>query len=225
VKGWEDVRAEVQLRIRRGEWPLGSMIPHEEQLAQTFGVARATVNRALRELAAQGVLERKRKGGTRVLAVPVRKATLDIPIIRAEVEAMGAIYSHRILARRMGEATMPPALRREDDDPALLLETLFLADALPYVYERRLLNTNLLPDLPDFEAISANEWLVTAVSYATGDISFSAANANPIEAKHLQVEIGAALFITDRITRDAVGRVITQVRLAHAPGYRRRTKM
>jgi GntR family transcriptional regulator, histidine utilization repressor len=225
VKGWEDVRAEVQRRIHAGEWALGSLIPNEEQLAQTFGVARATVSRALQDMAAKGVLDRRRKGGTRVLAVPVRKATLDIAVIRAEVEAMAMVYSHRVLSRQSGFAMMPSALRCDFDDPAVQLETLHLANGTPFVYEQRLLNAVLLPDLPDFETISANEWLVKTVTYATGSIAFSAANANLHEARHLAVDVGAALFITERTTRDSAGRVITQVRLAHAPGYRRRTRM
>jgi GntR family histidine utilization transcriptional repressor len=88
-KGWEDIRAEVLRRIRAREWHPGAQIPTEEDLAAEFGVARATVNRALRELATAGVLERRRKAGTRVAALPVRKATLDIPVIRQEIEARG----------------------------------------------------------------------------------------------------------------------------------------
>mgnify|MGYP000374306696 CR=1 FL=1 len=72
MAGWEDIRAEVLSRIRSKAWPLGTLIPGEEALAQEFGVARATVNRALSELARSGVLERKRKAGTRVAALPVR---------------------------------------------------------------------------------------------------------------------------------------------------------
>ena len=53
---------------RRRDWPPGALIPGEEALAQEFGVARATVNRALSELARAGVLERRRKAGTRVAA-------------------------------------------------------------------------------------------------------------------------------------------------------------
>ena len=83
MAGWEEIRAEVLARIRARAWPLGTLIPGEEALAAEFGVARATVNRALSELARAGVLERKRKAGTRVVALPVRKATLDIPVIRA----------------------------------------------------------------------------------------------------------------------------------------------
>ena len=49
--GWEDIRAEVLRRIRARDWPPGALIPGEEALAEEFGVARATVNRALRDLA------------------------------------------------------------------------------------------------------------------------------------------------------------------------------
>lgn len=213
MKGWEDIRAEVQARIRSGEWPLGSAIPNEEDLARTFGCARATVNRALRDLAAHGVLERKRKGGTRVLAIPVRKATLSIPVVRAEVEALGRVYSHQIIWEQMGQGNI------------LHLETLHMADAKPYAHEVRELCLDVLPPLPDLRAISINEWLVTTVSYATGEITFSATGADAGQAKALWVPTGTALFTTTRITRDGAGRVITRVLLAHSPGYQLRTQM
>ncbi len=89
LQSWEAIRAEVLNRIRTRVWPPGALIPSEEALAEEFGCARATVNRALRELADAGVLERKRKAGTRVAALPVRKATLDIPVIRQEIAARG----------------------------------------------------------------------------------------------------------------------------------------
>jgi GntR family transcriptional regulator, histidine utilization repressor len=225
LTGWEEIRAEVQRRIRTRIWPLGASIPGEEELAAEFGCARATVNRALRDLAAQGVLERRRKAGTRVVAVPVRKATLDIPVIRQEVERLGRVHGFRVLARTM--ATPPDAVAGAMGvaGPLVYLETLHLADCAPFVFEVRWLNPAGLPALPDFTAISANEWLVTSVSYATGEIAFAAEPASQPEARALGVPEGAALFITERITRNAAGIGITQVRLAHAPGYRLRTVM
>jgi GntR family transcriptional regulator, histidine utilization repressor len=213
VTGWEEIRNAVQGRIRSGIWPLGSAIPHEEALAQEFGCARATVNRALRALAAQGVLERKRKGGTRVLAVPVRKATLSIPVIRAEVEALGRAYSHRILWQEIGQ------------DNLLHLETLHMADAKPFAHEVRVLHLDAVPPLPDLRTISINEWLVTTVTYATGEIAFSAMAADAAQAKALWVPTGTPLFITTRETRNAAGAMITRVLLAHGPGYQLRTAM
>ena len=60
---WQSIRAEALRRIRAGLWPPGARIPDEAELAAEFGCARATVNRALRDLAEAGLLERKRKGG------------------------------------------------------------------------------------------------------------------------------------------------------------------
>lgn len=224
-QGWEEIRAEVLRRIRVRDWPPGAAIPTEAALAAEFGCARATVNRAMRELAGAGVLERRRRAGTRVALLPVRKATLDIPVIRQEVEARGQVHGFKLLAQRLEEPPVPVAARLGFPAGALMLylETLHLADGRPYLLEARWLNPAVLPDpAPDFGAMSANEWLVTHVGYATGDIAFCAENASPREAGVLGIAAGAALFITERSTWGAEV-PITFVRLAHAPGYRVQT--
>ena len=221
MAGWEDIRAEVLARIRARTWPLGALIPGEEALAQEFGVARATVNRALSELARSGVLERKRKSGTRVAALPVRKATLDIAVIRSEIEARGAVYGLRLLRQEIGPPPVPVTARLGRDLGQMVhIQTLHLASGRGFVAEDRWLNRSMLPDpMPDFGAVSANEWLVAQVSYATGDINFSAEAAAGWEAAALGVAQGTAVFVTERCTwtPDAP---ITWVRLVHAPGYR-----
>ena len=189
-KGWEDIRAEVLRRIRAREWHPGAQIPTEEDLAAEFGVARATVNRALRELATAGVLERRRKAGTRVAALPVRKATLDIPVIRQEIEARGQAHSFQVLKQAFLEPPVPIASRLglPPGIKLLFLETLHLADGKPFAFESRWLNSEILPrPMPDFQALSANEWLVAHVAYVTGDIAFSAEGASPREAAVLGV--------------------------------------
>lgn len=224
--GWEGVRDEVLRRLRGRVWAPGDVIPGEEALAVEFGVARATVNRALRELAEAGLLERRRKAGTRVALLPVRKATLDISIIRQEVEARGEVYAHRVLAERMEGLPMAAALRM--GVPAgvemLFLETLHLAGGRPFAHEVRWLNLAVLPGgvVPDFAAMSANEWLVQNVAYATGDIAFSAEAATVAEAAALGISVGDPVFVTERVTWTAEA-PITFVRLLHGPGYRLRT--
>lgn len=225
MKGWEDIKAEVLRRIRLRQWPPGALMPTEEELAQEFGVARATVNRALRELAEAGVLERKRRAGTRVAMLPVRKATLDIPVIRLEVEARGQAYGFQVLKQAFMEPPVPLASRLGlgPGIKLLYLETLHLADGKPFAHEVRWLNSEVLPrPMPDFQAQSANEWLVAHVAYVTGDIAFTAEGASPREAAVLGVPTGAALFITERMTWTTES-PITFVRLAHAPGYRVQT--
>ena len=222
---WEDIRAEVLRRIRMRLWLPGAVIPTEEALAHEFGCARATVSRALRELAEGGVLERRRKAGTRVALHPVRKATLDIAVTRLEVEGRGQAYGYHLIEAVMAAVPMAVCSKLGLVQGAewLHLRSLHLADGVAFLYEDRWLNRAVLHDpAPDFAAISANEWLVSHVSYARGDIAFSAANASVGEAEMLGVTVGAALFITERGTWGEAA-PITWVRQAYAPGYRLHT--
>lgn len=222
MSGWDDIRAEVLRRIRARDWPPGALIPGEAALAAEFGVARATVNRALRDLAEAGVLERRRRAGTRVAALPVRRARLEVPVIRLDVLGRGLSYGFRLLGDRTAGAPAAVAARLglAEGLPLRLLETLHLAGGRPYVLETRWLNPACLPHpAPDFAAVSANEWLVTHVSLVAGDIAFGAEAADPHEAGLLDTAAGTALLVAERTTHDTGGPV-TLVRLAHAPGHR-----
>lgn len=220
--GWEDIRAEVLRRIRARDWAPGAVIPGEEALAQEFGVARATVNRALTALAEAGFLERRRKAGTRVAETPIRRATLDIPILRHEVEASGRSYAHRLLANRLEPPPLAVATRLglAPERAMLWLETVHLADGIPHAHEARWLNPAVLPDpAPDFAVLSANEWLVRNVAFASGDLAFTAEGADARVADLFGISKGQAVFVTERTTWTA-DQPITLVRLTHAPGYR-----
>jgi len=54
--------------ISAGEYPVGTVLPTEFELAEQFGVSRATVRSALRELQQLGLVSRRRNTGTRVEA-------------------------------------------------------------------------------------------------------------------------------------------------------------
>lgn len=220
--GWEDIRAEVLRRIRARDWPPGALIPGEEALSAEFGVARATVNRALTALAEAGVIERKKRAGTRVAELPVRRARLEIPVIRLDVLGRGFSYDFKLLADRLTPAPVPVTARLGLPEGTRMryLETLHLAGGRPFVLETRWLNPACLPSPPpDFAATSANEWLVTHVSLVSGDIAFTAEPATPREAEAMGVPAGTALLVAERTTHGTEGPV-TLVRLAHAPGHR-----
>jgi GntR family transcriptional regulator, histidine utilization repressor len=222
MQGWEAIRAEVLRRIRARDWPPGALIPGEEALAEEFGVARATVNRALTALAEAGVIERKKRAGTRVAELPVRRARLEIPVIRLDVLGRGLAYDFKLLADRMVPAPVPVTARLglPEGQPMRYLETLHLAGGRPFVLETRWLNPAILPaDAPDFSAVSANEWLVTHVSLVSGDIAFTAEPASPREAEVMGLAAGTPLLVAERTTQGTAGPV-TLVRLAHAPGHR-----
>ena len=54
----------VMEKINSGEYPVGSKIPSEVELAERFSVSRITANKAIKELSVMGILERTRGKGT-----------------------------------------------------------------------------------------------------------------------------------------------------------------
>ncbi|WP_246030465.1 GntR family transcriptional regulator [Litoreibacter halocynthiae] len=217
---------EVLRRIHAREWAPGDLIPNEADLAIEFGCARSTVNRALRSLAESGLLDRKRKVGTRVAAQPVAKATLDIAVIRHEVEEHGAKYGYQLIAR---DIAIPPlsvsgAMKTKADDKLLHVRALHLADDEAYAIEDRWINIRVVPDAEAemFQSVSANEWLMKHAPYTHGEIAFSAAQASTGDAEIMGVAENSALFAIDRLTWDSAASV-TKVRLLFTPGYQLRT--
>lgn len=225
---WNEIHDELLRRIRVREWAPGALIPGELALAEEFGCARATVGRALTRLADEGMLDRRRRAGTRVATSPVRRATLAIPVIRAEVEATGAVYRHALLERT--ETPAPDQVSARMGLAAgialLHLRTLHLADDRPHAYEDRWVNTDAVPGIAQaaLNETSANEWLVSHAWYSDGTLGFQAELAGPQEAALLQIAPGAAVFVLDRLTW-AGDIPVTSVRLVYPPGHRMVTKL
>lgn len=228
TNSWTGIREVLLRRIHNRIWQPGELIPHEADLAEEFGCARTTVNRALRDLAESGLVIRKRRAGTRVAINPPQRATLTIPIIREEVESLGRSYRHSVLERNL--RALPPmlhgAFQVSLSKDVLFLKTLHFSDERPYAFEERHINLDAAPDARDlaFNEISANEWLVHNAPYTHGDLSFFAVNADETLCRKLDATTGTALFAMERITW-AGEMPITHVRLIFAPGYRMRTEI
>jgi len=223
---WQAVEAEVLSRIRSRHWKPGDLIPNEAELAEEFGCARATVNRALRSIADNGLIDRRRKSGTRVARYPVRKATLNIPIIRQEIERRNQDYSYVMVSSK---PEVPPFhilgnMKLTSTDRVLHHQSVHLADGRPYVASDRWINIEAVPQIlnVDLSTTSANEWLVANAPFTRGDISFTATPADEITAERLNAKPGDALFVIDRTTWNK-DTAITCVRLTFHPDYRMQT--
>ncbi|MFK7967088.1 MAG: GntR family transcriptional regulator [Burkholderiaceae bacterium] len=220
---WQSIRSELQRRISTRDWAPGDIIPTEVELAQEFGCARATVNRAMRALADTGQVERRRKAGTRVVETPTRKASFDIPITRLEVERIGAEWSHRVIEKKLLRPPLQIAnrLMLPNRAQALHIKSLHFADHKPFVYEDRWVNPSAVPAIKkaDLNEVSVNEWLVQQAPFTRGEFTLSASSATASEAALLSVDKGAPLLIIDRMTFND-DRAVTCVRLAYPPGYR-----
>lgn len=222
ASAYRRVKDDILQRIRSKVWPPGGLLPSEIDLAEEFSVARGTVNRAMRELTEQGYLERKRKGGTRVRPSPLRAARFEIPLVRTEIEKLGATYAYRLLVRE--EEAGPRAVRKilgvTPGAKLLHLLCLHLADGKPFQLEERWIQLAVLPAARhvDFTQTGPNEWLVNTVPYTDVEIRIGAIAASPDVARLLHTNEAEALLMTTRTTWHR-GKALTHVRLCFRARY------
>lgn len=200
---WQSVRDLVLGRIKSREWAPGDLLPTEQQLATQLGCARATVNRALRELAESGLIERRRKVGTRVTMTPSRRTTLEIPLMRNEIEALGASYGYRLTGFELAGTSLQArrALQLDEDDDMLLVSGQYLADDRPHCCETVWLSKRGLPKLKrtDLEEQPAHEWLSRNIAVTHGQFSILAESASKECATHLHLEQGSPVLAIERL--------------------------
>lgn len=220
---FRDIKATVLNRVRQKTWPPGTLLPGEIELAEEFGCARATVNRAMRELQSEGIIERRRKAGTRVKSAPLRKAEFVIPLISEEIEATGAAYRYELIGREVVVAPewLKDRIGLERGARALHLKCLHFADATPYQFEDRWINLAAVPQAEDhnFADIGPNPWLVQQVPFTEGELRFFAAAAPGDVAELMHIAPGAPVFVIERTTHLA-DQGVTFARLHFPEGYR-----
>jgi GntR family transcriptional regulator, histidine utilization repressor len=217
---FQTIKNDIMEKIKSRYWSPGDTIPGEEALAVQYGCSRMTVNRALRELADSGIVERRRKSGTRVALQPDRAANLKIPVVRKEIEAKGAAYRYAMLERIEVEApeNIRANLSLQKGDKVLHIRCLHFSDETPYQYENRWINLSRVPLARDetFESISPNEWLIDKEPFSEAEHAFSAQLADDNTATLLGIQKGDPLFVTERRTWQGT-ETITAVKLSN-PG-------
>jgi len=219
---WKTVRDKIRSKILDSTYLPGDKLPRDEDIAIELGCARATVQRAMQDLSNSGIVQRRRKGGTRVRADPVTRATLEIPITRKEVEQTGSIYGYQLVKKTTADTPFSVMASFGLRAPAKMLhiEALHLADQRPYIFENRWVSTVTVPEISNvnLEIESANEWLVRNKPYSRCDIRFYAIKANEYHANLLATTVNEALFVMERTTW--IGEEpITTVKAVARPDY------
>jgi GntR family histidine utilization transcriptional repressor len=224
---FREVMAEILHRITEGPWGPGTLLPTEIELAEEFGCSRTTMNRALREVSEMGLLDRKRKAGTRVRMTPIRQARFEMPLVRAEIEKTGASYRYALLTHEVLHA--PDWLRArmslDAGSKVVHLICLHYANDAAFQLEDRWINATALPEAltQDFTEIGPNEWLVATVPFSNVEISFLAVAATDAVVTHLYHAVGDPVFCVERATWWQKA-AITLVTLSHQRGYRMTTR-
>lgn len=66
IPRYQEIASALRSKIMEGEYPIGSLLPTEEELCDLYSVSRHTVREAVKCLLEDGLVSRKKRVGTRV---------------------------------------------------------------------------------------------------------------------------------------------------------------
>ncbi len=216
------VKQFILRQISGGRLRAGQRVPSENELVRELDVARMTANRALRELASDGVLVRVAGVGTFVAEPRVQSNPLEVRGIADEIRSrghehamkivtLGAVSASREIAERCGVA---PGSKL---DHSVLVH--FESD-LPLQVEDRYVNPTVVPDYlrNDFSRVTPHDFLMQAAPLQRAEHTVRAISPDARMRRLLKLDAtDACLLIRRRTWTD--GQIASIADLYH-PGAR-----
>ncbi len=216
------IKQYLKQELASGRWPPEALMPSEADLVAQFRVSRMTVNRALRELHGEGLIERLQGVGT--FAAPLHRvsSTLTIRDLHEEIVARGHRHDAQVHLAREETAAPALALQLGVRAGATVFHTLIVhfEDGVALQCEDRFVNPARAPDYlkNDFTRITPTLYLLQVAPLWEAQYSIEASAPTPQEAKLLGLGAGEACLVIVRRTMSR-GVPITLARLVH-PGKR-----
>jgi GntR family transcriptional regulator len=103
VPPYEQIRSQLEVLVHAGHLRPGTSLPTIRQLAHDLGIAPGTVQRAYRELEAADLVESRRRGGTVVRSMPVRRTSKSQRAERLAAAARDLVAAARSLGADLDE--------------------------------------------------------------------------------------------------------------------------
>ena len=209
-------------QIAAGTLPAGARVPSENELTRRLAISRMTANRALRELAADGVLVRVAGVGTFVAEQRVHAHPLEVRNIADEIRARGHEYRVKVLALESVSASRELAERCGVKTGAALDHSLLthFEDSLPLQVEERYVNPQVAPGYlqNDFSRITPHEFLIRVAPLQRAEHTVRALLPDRRIRRLLKLKSGEACLLILRRTFSN-GRIASVADLYH-PGSR-----
>ena len=222
LPAYEQVKAFIKGHISAGRWRPGDPVPSETVLMQQFGISRMTVNRALRELSAEGLVVRVRGSGTRVAELHRISSTLRIRDIIEEVRERGHVHSARALLASAQKASLGVARSLGLRVGARIFHSVLvhMENGVPIQFEDRYVNPAAAPQYleTDLTQISPTRHLLLHAPLTEASYAIEACLPSATEARELGIKRSEPCLVMLRRTVSGAN-VASVARLVY-PGSR-----
>ncbi|WP_328460456.1 GntR family transcriptional regulator [Streptomyces sp. NBC_00448] len=195
-----------------GLFPTG-LLPEERLLVADFGVSRNTVREALRILADEGLVQRRRGVGTVLVGRKVEHPLGRMTGLAETLHQLGTVDNH---LRAAGSVLPPAAVARRlgtpRGQPVVRLERLRHLDGVPLSLDLTYLPADIGTPLLELDLAGRDVFALieetAGVRLSTATLTVQAVNADPRTAEVLDTSPGAALFAVERLSTLAGGRPV-----------------
>lgn len=216
---YQQLKRFVLEHIQSGHWQPGDMIPSENQLVGEFGMSRMTVNRALRELTAEGYLERISGVGTFIAEPKPQSNLLMIANIADEIHARGHRYHCEVLAltRVAAPLTVASALEIPTGQSVYHLRCVHYEEDMAVQLEDRYVSPDMAPAFIDQQfgdQLQPSRYLLDNVPVDEMEHIVDALLPDALDAESLGMATQEPCLALMRRTW-AAGAVVTYVRFLH----------
>lgn len=170
---YRQVKDYIVKLINTGELKPNDRVPSEHTLVETFGIARMTVHRALRELSEEGYVTRLAGVGTFVADARPHSHVLKIRNIADEIRIRGHVHSAEVIVLEEVEADQHVLERMQARRGSKLFHSviLHLESGKPIQLEDRYVCPVVAPEYldMDFTTITPNAYLMKAAPLHTAE--------------------------------------------------------
>jgi GntR family transcriptional regulator len=214
---YQEIERWLRRRVRRSA--PGDPLPSESELAARYRVSRMTARQAVQNLAAEGLVQRRRGAGTFVAPRPIHRREGSLMSFTEDMRRRGMKASSRLLQAGLRAATSADvdALRLPGAARVVAISRLRLADGVPLAIEHAALPAECAGVLADdLETGSLHESLVARGRVPSVSRSWIRARlATAVESRLLEVPRRAALLLERRIIYDTDERPLEHTETAY----------
>jgi GntR family transcriptional regulator, histidine utilization repressor len=201
---YEKVKNHILDKINSGELLATDRVPSEHELVKALKVSRMTANRALRELAAEGVLTRVAGVGTFVSEPSSKGHLLEVTNIADEVRQRGHAYSNIVLShgRSALGKNIALAMGLPMDSPVYRTVIVHLEEDLPIQFEDRYVNISQAKGYAkiDIESDTPSQYLLDNYPLKKVQHTVRALMPGPDIKKHLGMRAATPCLVLERLT-------------------------
>lgn len=218
------VKHMITQQIQNGTWPPHHRVPSESELVTQLGFSRMTINRALREMTADGLLVRMQGVGTFVAEPKSQSALFEVHNIADEIAARGHRHSCKVVLLNEEAAGAERALALDLREGQRVFHSIIVhyENDIAVQIEDRYVNALVAPNYlqQDFLVQTPYAYLNAVAPLTEGEHVVEAILAEPQECELLQIPAGEPCLMIRRRTWSG-RQAVTAARLIH-PGSRHR---